>query len=80
VRTMARAIPEAEGRTSLLQLDRDHARVEIDLRVIGRIRTPFVKATGTPIQPTYAQGAEGQVIVDGPVAAASDAIEGLSGR
>lgn len=45
--------------------------------VIGRIRTPFVEATGTPIQPAYARGAEGQVIVDDPFAAALDDIEGF---
>jgi len=60
-----------------LRLGQDHPRVEINLRVIGRIRTPFVQATGTPIQPTYAQGAEGQVIVDDPFAAALDDIEGF---
>jgi tRNA-Thr(GGU) m(6)t(6)A37 methyltransferase TsaA len=60
-----------------LPLGQDHARTESSLRVIGRIRTPFVEATGTPIQPTYAQGAEGQVIVDDPFAAALDDIEGF---
>jgi tRNA-Thr(GGU) m(6)t(6)A37 methyltransferase TsaA len=51
--------------------------VGISLRVIGRIRTPFVEATGTPIQPAYARGAEGQVIVDDAFAAALDDIEGF---
>ena len=59
-------------------LDRDWKNsVGISLQVIGRIRTSFVEATGTPIQPVYAQGAEGQVIVDDPFAAALDDIEGF---
>ena len=51
--------------------------VGISLRVIGRIRTPFVEATGTPIQSVYAQGVKGQVIVDDLFAAALDDIEGF---
>jgi tRNA (adenine37-N6)-methyltransferase len=47
------------------------------LRVIGRIRTPFVEVTGTPIQPAYARGAEGQVIVASRFARALDDIEGF---
>ncbi|HTP25225.1 MAG TPA: tRNA (N6-threonylcarbamoyladenosine(37)-N6)-methyltransferase TrmO [Anaeromyxobacteraceae bacterium] len=49
----------------------------IHLRVIGRIRSPFVEAAGTPIQPIYAQGAEGQVIVDGQLSDALADIEGF---
>jgi tRNA-Thr(GGU) m(6)t(6)A37 methyltransferase TsaA len=49
----------------------------ISLQVIGRIRTPFVEATGTPIQPAFAQDAEGQVVVDEPYASALDGIEGF---
>jgi len=30
----------------------------------GRVRSPFGEATGTPIQSVYANGAEGQVVVD----------------
>jgi tRNA-Thr(GGU) m(6)t(6)A37 methyltransferase TsaA len=51
---------------------------EISLRVIGRILTPFVDAPGTPIQPVYAQGAEGQVIVEEPFASALEDIEGFA--
>ena len=60
-----------------MRLGQDHPRVGITLRVIGRICTPFVEATGTPIQPAYARGAEGQVIVDDLFAAALDDIEGF---
>jgi tRNA-Thr(GGU) m(6)t(6)A37 methyltransferase TsaA len=45
--------------------------------VIGRIRTPFRQASGCPIQPAYAEGAEGTVLVDVPYAAALDDIEGF---
>jgi tRNA-Thr(GGU) m(6)t(6)A37 methyltransferase TsaA len=55
----------------------ENTHVGIGLRVIGRIRTPFVEAKGTPIQPAYARGAEGQVIVDAPFAPALDDIEGF---
>jgi tRNA-Thr(GGU) m(6)t(6)A37 methyltransferase TsaA len=49
----------------------------IALRVIGSIRTPFAEACGTPIQPVYGGGSEGQVVVDEPYAAALDDIEGF---
>jgi tRNA-Thr(GGU) m(6)t(6)A37 methyltransferase TsaA len=55
----------------------DDDAVRIGLRVIGRIRTPFQEAMGTPIQPAYSGGAEGRVIVDAPFAAALDDIEGF---
>lgn len=48
----------------------------INLRVIGRIRTPFVEGNGTPIQPPFAEGAEGQVMVD---ACFADALEDIDG-
>ncbi len=56
---------------------RESSRIGTRLRVIGRIRTPFVEATGTPIQPAYASGTEGQVIVDEPFTAALDGLEGF---
>jgi len=34
------------------------------IQPIGIIRTGFIEAVGTPIQPAYAKQAEGQVIVD----------------
>jgi tRNA (adenine37-N6)-methyltransferase len=50
---------------------------EIRFLVIGRIRTPFRQAGGCPIQPAYAEGAEGTVLLDAPYAAALDDIEGF---
>lgn len=49
----------------------------VSLQVIGRIRTPFVQAKGTPIQPVYAESAEGRVLVDERYAAALDDISGF---
>lgn len=56
---------------------REDLATNISLRTIGRIRTPFRAGNGTPIQPAYAQGAEGQVIVADHFAAALDDIEGF---
>lgn len=50
---------------------------EIALQVIGRIRTPFTEAPGTPIQPAYAKGAEGEVVVDARFAAALEDVDGF---
>lgn len=47
------------------------------LRAIGLIRTPFVEAAGTPIQPAYARGIEGEVVVDEVFQAALDDLEGF---
>lgn len=71
------ATPEDDQRSSSLQPGHTRTRVEANLRVIGRIRTPLVEATGTPIQSAYSDGAEGQVIVDAPFAAALDDLEGF---
>lgn len=50
---------------------------DLVLKPIGVIYTPFCEAPGTPIQPAYAEGALGQVVLDeGYVAAALD-IEGF---
>jgi tRNA (adenine37-N6)-methyltransferase len=46
-------------------------------RIIGRIRSPFVVAEGTPIQPTCAASAEGTVVLDPRFAGALDDIEGF---
>ena len=60
-------------------MSRDHERTRacLDLRAIGVIRTPFTEASGTPIQPAYAQGEEGRVIVEENFAAALDDIDGF---
>jgi tRNA-Thr(GGU) m(6)t(6)A37 methyltransferase TsaA len=47
------------------------------VRRIGVVRTPFLHAEGTPIQPVYALGAAGKVIVDEPYAEALADIEGF---
>ncbi|RLB64594.1 MAG: tRNA (N6-threonylcarbamoyladenosine(37)-N6)-methyltransferase TrmO [Deltaproteobacteria bacterium] len=49
----------------------------LDLQAIGVIRSDHTEAAGTPIQPVYAGGETGQVIVDEPYAAALDDIEGF---
>ena len=53
---------------------REDMGVSICPRVIGRIRTPFMEANGTPIQSAYSGGTEGRVIVDDLFA---DDIEGF---
>jgi len=51
--------------------------VQFRVRVIGRIRTPFAEAVGTPIQPAYAAGAEGHVVVDEAFAGGLDDLGGF---
>jgi tRNA (Thr-GGU) A37 N-methylase len=41
------------------------------------IRTPFIEAAGTPIQPGYGRGVEGQVSLDERYAPALDDVEGF---
>jgi tRNA-Thr(GGU) m(6)t(6)A37 methyltransferase TsaA len=57
--------------------DENSVPAPFSLRVVGVIRSPFVEAAGTPIQPCYAQSAEGKVLVDEAYAAALDDIEGF---
>jgi tRNA-Thr(GGU) m(6)t(6)A37 methyltransferase TsaA len=52
-------------------------REPILLCPIGVIRTGFSLASGTPIQPIYAQGAEGRVELEERFAAALDDIDGF---
>lgn len=40
------------------------AEARMRLRPIGVIRTPFAEAYGTPIQPAFAEGATGEVVVE----------------
>lgn len=42
-------------------MDARDARDGIVMRPIGVLRSPFVAAAGTPIQPVYAQGAAGRI-------------------
>jgi tRNA (adenine37-N6)-methyltransferase len=51
--------------------------MQITLKRIGVIRTPYKEASGTPIQTIYAQGIEGQVVLDDPYHEALDDIEGF---
>jgi tRNA-Thr(GGU) m(6)t(6)A37 methyltransferase TsaA len=46
-------------------------------RAIGVIRSPWAVARGTPIQPVFAEGARGQVVVDAAYAEALADIEGF---
>ena len=55
----------------------ESAEAPLAFRPIGRIRTPFLSAAGTPIQAVYAHGVEGRVIVDPPYEAALADIEGF---
>jgi tRNA-Thr(GGU) m(6)t(6)A37 methyltransferase TsaA len=52
-------------------------RPEIVFRPIGVIRTPHRVAAGTPIQPTYAEESEGEVIVHEDLEPALADIEGF---
>lgn len=49
----------------------------IRIQVIGTIRTPFLEASGTPIQAAYGQGIEGLVLVNEAYAPALDDIDGF---
>jgi len=49
----------------------------LSLEPIGQIRSAFADAEGTPIQPAYANGAEGRVVVDAAWAEALDDIDGF---
>jgi tRNA (adenine37-N6)-methyltransferase len=49
----------------------------VELRIIGTIRSPFQVQAGTPIQPAYAEGAAGEVVIAEPFAGALDDIEGF---
>jgi tRNA-Thr(GGU) m(6)t(6)A37 methyltransferase TsaA len=51
--------------------------VEFRARPIGVIRSPWTAARGTPIQPVFAEGVRGQVVIDPVYAAALTDIEGF---
>ena len=46
-------------------------------RRIGTIHTPFREAAGTPIQPAFGAGVEGEVEVDADLAAGLDDLDGF---
>ena len=52
-------------------------RGAIEVQTIGRIRSPFAVARGTPIQPSCAASAEGTVVLDPQFTEALDDIEGF---
>ncbi len=52
-------------------------RISLGFDTIGVIRTPFLEATGTPVQPAYGAGVEGQVWLDESCTPALDGIEGF---
>ncbi len=51
--------------------------VNMELRIIGRIRSPFSEPSGTPIQSVYGRDVEGRVIVESSLTAALDDIDGF---
>jgi tRNA-Thr(GGU) m(6)t(6)A37 methyltransferase TsaA len=51
---------------------------EVVMQPIGTIRSPHRSPAGTPIQPTYAEEVEGEVVVDERFAAALDDIDGFA--
>jgi tRNA-Thr(GGU) m(6)t(6)A37 methyltransferase TsaA len=52
-------------------------RSELRVRPIGVIRSPWTVARGTPIQPVYAEGARGQVVIEPACVEALADIEGF---
>lgn len=60
-----------------MRRDQDSQLAAVELRTVGVIHSPFAEAAGAPIQPCYAQGAEGKILVDDAYAAALDDIEGF---
>jgi tRNA-Thr(GGU) m(6)t(6)A37 methyltransferase TsaA len=55
----------------------DKSFKQIEIQTIGIIRTPFLEASGTPIQAAYGKDIEGQVLLREAYAAALDDIEGF---
>lgn len=58
-------------------VQREGLDVVFPVRRIGVIRTPFLSAEGTPIQPVYSAGAEGNVLIDEPYEDALSDLEGF---
>jgi tRNA (adenine37-N6)-methyltransferase len=50
---------------------------QIKIKAIGTIRTPFLEASGTPIQAAYGKDIQGQVLINEAYVAALDDIEGF---
>jgi tRNA-Thr(GGU) m(6)t(6)A37 methyltransferase TsaA len=56
---------------------RKPVRSAIGCHAIGTIRTGFPRAAGTPVQPAFARGARGEVVVDERFGAALDDVDGF---
>ncbi len=56
---------------------KDRSFKQIEIQAIGIIRTPFLEASGTPIQAAYGKDIQGQVLINEAYAAALDDIEGF---
>ena len=72
-------LPNSDQRleTNMLSRDQKQAGDGLGLHPIGIIRSPFTNPVGTPIQPAYAQGKQGQVILEDQYETALDDIEGF---
>ncbi|MGC4064993.1 MAG: tRNA (N6-threonylcarbamoyladenosine(37)-N6)-methyltransferase TrmO [Polyangiaceae bacterium] len=51
--------------------------MEIRLDMIGRIRSPHTEPVGTPIQPAFAEGVKGEVVIEPAFVEGLDDIEGF---
>jgi tRNA-Thr(GGU) m(6)t(6)A37 methyltransferase TsaA len=70
--------PNSTGRTWRANMTLENKRDSpITFRSIGTIHTPFLEATGTPIQPVYSQNAEGRVLVHESYTSALDDLDGF---
>ncbi len=54
-----------------------HSMPSLRLTPIGVVRSPFMEASGTPIQPAYARGAQGTVQVRDDLVDALDDVDGF---
>lgn len=51
---------------------------QFSFSAIGFVRSPFIQAAGTPIQPTAAAGVQGEVVIEPDYAPGLDDIDGFS--
>jgi tRNA-Thr(GGU) m(6)t(6)A37 methyltransferase TsaA len=61
----------------IVQSDQHNSHLGFPVTIIGRVRSQFGEATGTPIQSVYANDSKGRVIVDDAFADALDDIDGF---
>ena len=74
---MARVAKVARGEDVDPEGSASEPGTELRLRPIGVIRSPFHEPKGTPIQPAFAAGARGEVVVDDEYADALADLEGF---